>query len=92
MKLVRGVGWNIDCVARTHDGRLTAEGGFHLAHKEDEGFFEVMAVGWWAAAGRDVHVDCAEAIVGIFAGDDDGIRVSDQTYMLSCRTIHLGEG
>jgi hypothetical protein len=71
MKLVRGVGWNIDCGARVHDGHLSTEGHFYLALKKDEGFFEVMTMRTGTAAGRDVHVDYAEAIVGVFAGDGD---------------------
>ena len=44
MKLVRGVGWDIDCVASAHDGFLTTEGHLQLAFEQDEGFFEVVTM------------------------------------------------
>jgi hypothetical protein len=91
VKLVRGVGRNIDCVASTHDGFLTTEGHLQLAFEQDEGFFEVVTMRARTAAGRHVHVDHAEAIISVFAGDGDGICISCKTNMLGCRTIPLGE-
>ena len=91
MKLVRGVGWNIDCVASAHDGFLTTEGHLQLAFQKDEGFFEVVTMRAGTAAGRHVHVDHAEAIVSVFAGDGDGIGIACKTNMLGYRTIRLGE-
>jgi hypothetical protein len=60
------------------EGRLLAtEGGFHLALKQDEGLLEVMPVRWRTAAGRDVHVDDAEASGSLLAGHGDGICIAD---------------
>jgi hypothetical protein len=91
VELMWGIGRNIDCVACTHGGSLTPEGHFHLALKKDEGLFEVVTMRTGTAAGWYVHVDHTEAVVGVFASDGDGIRVSDETDMLSCRTIRPGE-
>ena len=81
MKMVRGIGRNIDCVARTHDERLTTEGHFHLAVKKDEGLFEVVTMRPGTAACRDVHVDHAEPAVGVASIDRDGVGIADETDM-----------
>jgi hypothetical protein len=61
------------------DGRILAtEGGFHLAFEDDKGLLEVMPVPWRTAAGRDVHVDDAEASGSLLAGHGNGVGIADQ--------------
>ncbi len=61
------------------NGRLLAtEGGFHLAFEQDKSFLEVVPVWWWTAAGRDMHVDDAEASGSLISCHGDGVGISDQ--------------
>ena len=78
VKLMRSVGRDVQGLT-VAEGRLrAAESGFHLAFEEDKGFLEVMAVRWRTAAGRDVHVDDAEASGSLLACNGDGVGISDQ--------------
>jgi hypothetical protein len=78
VKLVGSVGWDVDGFAGTDSRRVSAEGGFHLAFEQDEGLFEVVAMGRGSASGWDVHVDEAEAAVGLVAGEGDGAGIADE--------------
>jgi len=78
VELVRGVGGDVEGLAGVGGGGDAAEGGFDLAFEEDEGLFEVVTVWRWAAAGWDVHVDEAEAAVGVCAREEDGVGVANQ--------------
>jgi len=68
----------MDGLAGAHGGLAAAEGCFHLAFEQNEGLLEVMAVRRWSAAGRDVHIDQAEACIGVFTRNGDGVSVADQ--------------
>ena len=76
MELVRSVGGDVDGVASLDDGFLSTKGGFHLSVKKDESFLEVVAMRRRATARRNVHVDDAEASIGLVAGHGDCIGVS----------------
>ena len=77
-KLMRSVGRDVQRFSGA-EGRLrAAESGFHLAFEEDKGLFEVMAVRWRTPAGRDMHVDDAEASGSLLACNGDGVSISDQ--------------
>ena len=76
VKLVGRVGGDVDGFTGDDGGLCSSEGGFDLALEEDEGLFEVVAMRWWAAAGRDVHVDQAEAFRCVFSGEENGVGVS----------------
>ena len=78
MKLMRSVGRDVQRFSGA-EGRLRpTESGFHLAFEEDKGLLEVMAVRWRAPAGRDMHVDDAEASGSLLACNGDGVGISDQ--------------
>ena len=78
MKLMRSVGRDVQRFSGA-EGRLRAtESCFHLAFEEDKGLLEVMAVRWRTAAGRDMHVDDAEASGSLLACNGDGLGISDQ--------------
>ena len=79
MELMRSVGRNVDRVTGANCGFFAPEGYFDLALEKNERFFEVVAVRTGSAARRDMHVDHAKSVIGVFSGDGDGIRVSDQT-------------
>ena len=78
-------------VSPSVDGRLLAtEGGFHLAFEQDKSFLEVVPVWWRTAAGRDMHVDDAEAPGSLLAGHGDGVGISDQSDVRE--VVGLGNG
>jgi hypothetical protein len=77
-ELVRGVGGDVEGFAGFNGGFLATEGGFDLAFEYGEGLFEVVTMGWGTAAGRDVHVDEAEAGGCVAAGEQDGVCVADE--------------
>ena len=78
VKLMRSVGRDVNRFAGM-EGRLrAAESGFHLAFEEDKGFLEVVAMRGRTAAGRDMHVDDAEASGRLLACNSDGVGISDQ--------------
>jgi hypothetical protein len=91
MELVRSVGRNIDRISSLQCGLLAPECYLHLTVEQDEGLFEIVTMWRWPAPWRHVHVDHTESTVGVFSGDGDGIRVSDQADMSCCRTIQLGK-
>ncbi len=88
---MRSIGRNVDGVTGPNDGLLTAKGDLKLAVKQDEGLFKVMTMRSRTPAGRHMHVDHAEAVVGVFGGDGDRVRVSNHTDMLGCWTIRLSD-
>jgi hypothetical protein len=63
----------------------------HLTVEQDEGLFEIVTMWRWPAPWRHVHVDHTESTVGVFSGDGDGIRVSDQTDVGGCFAAYLSE-
>ena len=65
VKLVRGVGGDVDGVAGADGALFAAEGGFEFAVEEDEGLLEIVAMRGRAAVGRDEHVDKAEFAGGV---------------------------
>jgi hypothetical protein len=92
VELVWRVGRDVDSLAGFDDGFCATEGGLHLAFEEDEGLFKVVAMGWWAAAGRDVHVDEAEAAGGVLAGEQDSVGVADEADVRLDWVVCVGEG
>jgi hypothetical protein len=67
-ELVRGVGGYVDGFAGGYKGLCAAKSSLDFTFKNDERFFEVVAVRRRSAAWRDVHVDQAEAYGGVLAG------------------------
>jgi hypothetical protein len=76
---MRSVGRNVQRVAGAHRRLLAAEGCFHLAFEQDKGLLEVMPMRWRSATWRDVHINYAEASIGLLARHGDGVGVADQT-------------
>ena len=79
VKLMRSVGRNVQRVAGSHARLLAAEGRFHLTFEQDKGLLEVMPMWRRSATWRDVHVDDAEASVGLLARHGDGVGIADET-------------
>ena len=90
-KLMRGVGGYVDGLAGVGGGAFTAEGGLDLALEEDEGFFKIVPVRGWAAAGWDVHVDEAELAGGVFAAQEDGVGIAHQAEVREVWIVGSGE-
>ncbi len=65
-KLMRGVGRNVDGGWGSHGLLDAAKGDFEFAFEHGECFVKVVAMWRWAAAGRHVHIDEAEAPGGVF--------------------------
>ena len=78
MKLVRGVGRDVDCLACLDLRLMAAECGQQFSFEHDEGLLEVVAVGWRAAAGRGVHVDQAESAGGVLGGQQGSVGIAHQ--------------
>ena len=76
MELMGCVRRNVDGVAGPYDGLLTAKRGLDLALEQDERLFEIMAMGWRAAPGRNMHIDKTKAFSGGIAGQQQGVSVS----------------
>jgi hypothetical protein len=79
VKLMRSVRRNVQRVAGAHARLLAAEGRFHLTFEQDKGLLEVMPMRRRSATWRDVHVDDAEASVGLLARHGDGVGIADET-------------
>jgi hypothetical protein len=90
VKLMRGVGRDLECVAGAGGQLFSAEDCLHLAFEQDECFLEVVAMGRWAASRRNVHVDDAEAACGVFTGHGDGVGVTDEADV--GKVVRLGDG
>lgn len=82
MELMRGVGWNVDRIAGANGGLLATKSHFDLALEQDESLFEVVAMGPGSTARRDVHVDHAEASVGVVSRNRDCICVANEANVL----------
>ena len=78
---MRGVRRDMNCLTRPHQVLCAAKGSLEFALKDRKGFLEVMTVRGRAAARRNVHVDQTELARRIFAGEKDGVRVPDYSYM-----------
>jgi hypothetical protein len=78
---MRGVGRHVDGLAGPGDHVFAAEGDRYLAVEHGEHFLEVMAVRRGTAARRDVHVDEGVPAIGVVAGDQDRVRVADQSQV-----------
>jgi len=75
MGRVRG---NIQRVAGTDDRLIATEGCFHLPFEQDKSLLEVMPMRWRSAAWWDVHINYAEASIGLLARHGDGVGIADQ--------------
>ncbi len=91
MKLVRSVGGDVQGFAGVRGRLLAAEGGFDLSFEDDERFFEVVAMGRRSSAGGDVHIDDAEASVGLLASYGDGVGVADESDVWEVVGLRQGE-
>jgi hypothetical protein len=91
VKLMRSVGGNVQCLSRTHHRFLAAKGCLHLAFQENESFLEVMPVRRRTATRRYVHVDDAEASIGLLARHRDGVGVTHQTDVRKIVRLSVGE-
>src|ERR1700730_2792143 len=90
MELVWSVGGDVDGFACADCGSGAPEGGLEFAFEQGKGFLKIVAVGRWAAAGRDVHVDQAEAACGVLASKQDGVSVAYQADVR--QVVRLSEG
>jgi hypothetical protein len=63
---------------RPHRRFFASERGLDLAFQQSKRFLEVVPVGGWAAAGGNVHVDQAIPAVGVVAGEQDRVGVTDE--------------
>jgi hypothetical protein len=79
VKLMGSVGRNVQRLASAHDRLLATKGRFHLAFEQDKGLLEVMPMRRRPASRRDVHIDNAEASIGLLARHGDGVGIADQT-------------
>ena len=70
---------HIDRLALAGNDRLAPEGDLDFAVKDREHLFEVMSMGWRAATGRHVHVDEGVLAGGVASGNEDRVRVADQS-------------
>jgi len=70
-----------------HDGLDTAESDVEFAVKHYEGLFKIVAMRRRAAARGNMHVNKAEAPVGIVASEQNGVGVTDDTEV---RKILIG--
>src|ERR1700722_2910508 len=91
VKLMRSVGRNVQGFAGADDRILATEGGFHLAFENDKGLLEVMPVRWRTTAGRNVHVDDAEASGSLLAGHGNGVGIADQPDVRQVFELSKGE-
>ena len=73
------VGRNVQRVANPHDRLLATKGRFHLAFEQDKGLLEVMPMRGRPAPWRDVHINNAEASIGLLARHCDRVGIADQT-------------
>ena len=76
MKLVRCIRRNVDCVARSYDGFCATESSLQLTFQQDEGLFEIVAMGWRAAPRRNMHIDETKAFSGGIARHKQGVGIS----------------
>ncbi len=72
---MRGVGGNVQRLPGARHGFCAAEGGFYLPFQDGEGLLEIVPVRGWAAPGRNVHVDQAEAASRVLAGEEHSVSV-----------------
>ena len=89
---VGGVGGDAESFAGFYDGFCVAEGGLDFAFQDGEGFFEVVAVWGWAAAGGDMHVDEAVAAAGVFAGEQNCVGVADEADVGRLAGVGMRDG
>jgi len=75
---MRSVGRNIQRVTSAHNRLVATEGRLHLTFEQDKGLLEVVPVWWRPAPWRDVHIDNAEASIGLVARHGDGVGTADQ--------------
>jgi hypothetical protein len=88
---VRRIGRDVDGFACFHGSFFAAESGLDLALQDCEGFFEIMAVRWRAAAWRDVHVDEAIVAVGVVACHQKRVGIADEADVWKrCLGFRLG--
>jgi hypothetical protein len=82
---------NVDCLAGMNNRLFATKGGFNLPVEHDEGLLKVMAMRPGTSAGRDVHVDYAEAALCVVSIDRDGVGVANQPNMRQLSfTIWIG--
>ena len=82
MELMRRVGWNVDRITCTNGGLFASKRHFDLALQQYESLFEVVAMRTGPTARRNVHVDHAEAFVGVGSRNRDRICVANETNVL----------
>jgi hypothetical protein len=76
---VRGIRWEAHGLTGSHRHFFAPERGFNFALEQRERFLEVMAVRRRTTSGRDVHIEQAVAAIGVLAGKNDRVGVSDKS-------------
>jgi hypothetical protein len=66
-------------VSPAHSRFSAQEGCFHLTFEQDKSFLEVMSMRWRSATRGNVHINDAEAPIGLLAGHRDGVSIADRT-------------
>src|SRR5450755_3483918 len=75
---MRSVGRNVHRLAGMHGRLLATEGCLHLAFEQDKGLLKVMPVWRRAASRRDMHINYAEASIGLLTCDGDCVGIADE--------------
>ena len=79
MKLMWSIGRNVQSCSSSHDRFLTAESIFHFTFEHDEGFLEIVPMGWRSASWWDMHIDHAETSVRRLAAHSNRVGVANQS-------------
>ena len=82
MELMRGIRWNVDRIACANGGFFASKRHFDLALEQYESLFEVVAMWTGSTTRRNVHVDHAEAFVGVVSRNCDCVCVANKTNVL----------
>lgn len=73
------VGRDVDRLAGSHNRFGSAERNFDLAFENGEHLFEIVAMRRRTASRRNVHINEAVAAGGVFAGENNRVRVPRET-------------
>ena len=93
VELVGSVCGDVNGLTGTQHLVRAAKDDVELALEEDEGFLEVVAMRRRPAAGRNVHINEAEAAGGVFSGEKKGVGVSGDADVREIRVaVRAGDG
>ena len=66
-------------LARPHHRFSAAERSLDFAFQNDERLLEIVTMRWWAAAGRNIHIDETKAARGVGPRQKNRVGIAYQT-------------